>query len=244
MKTARFHTNDSDLLILGLYGVFLGYQLYNKTRSYRPRHPALFWHILAGLIELVLYYRTPRCGRGAVIACWVHSFTSLALVKGLPNGYPPHTRPVYQAGSLIRSALVVHAYITQTAMDYHSSIMPLHGFVYTRALIFLLGTIGPTRSFIKNVNSPFVYAQSVLGAALISVSHCRGLWPVPTYLVLVHRLGKLSLRVQEKYQSCRFESGTCSITPPVAAVAGQDMVHRVGNWFYIIRWEMRGRKMN
>ncbi|RAL06458.1 uncharacterized protein BO97DRAFT_325581, partial [Aspergillus homomorphus CBS 101889] len=92
--------------------------------------------------------------------------------------------------------------------DYHSSIMPLHGFVYTRALIFLLGTMGPTRSFVKNVNSPFVYAQSVLGAALISVSHCRGLWPVPTYLVLVHGLGKLSLRVQEKYQSCRYVNGS------------------------------------
>ncbi|KAI3017322.1 hypothetical protein CBS147347_10318 [Aspergillus niger] len=111
--------------------------------------------------------------------------------------------PVYQAGSILRSVLVVRAYLTQTNVDYHSSIMPLHGFVYTRALIFLLGTMGPTRSFVKNVNAPYVYAESVLGAALISVGHCHGSWSVPTYLVLVHAIGKLSLRIREKYEFCR-----------------------------------------
>jgi hypothetical protein len=76
--------------------------------------------------------------------------------------------------------------------------MSLHGFMYTYVLIFLLATMGPTRSFIKNVDSPFVYAESVLGAALIAVSHCHGPWPVPAYLVLVHFLWKLSLWVSEK----------------------------------------------
>jgi hypothetical protein len=60
----------------------------------------------------------------------------------------------------------------QNPVHYHSSMMPLHRFMYTCALIFILGTMGPLRDFIKNVNSPFMYAESVLGAALISVSHC------------------------------------------------------------------------
>ncbi|KAB8077243.1 hypothetical protein BDV29DRAFT_188860 [Aspergillus leporis] len=118
MESERVHTNDSDLIILSLYGVFAVYQI---------------------------------CLITAVIACLVHSYTSPVLVKNLPNSYPPHTRPVYQAGSITRS------------------------------------------SFIKNVDSPFVYAESVLGAALIAVSHCHGPWPVPAYLVLVHFLWKLSL---------------------------------------------------
>lgn len=81
--------------------------------------------------------------------------------------------------------------------------MPLHGFVYTRALIFILGTMGPSRDFVKNVNSPFVYAESVLGAALISVGHCHGSWPIPVYLIFMHLIGKISLWVGEQHDYCR-----------------------------------------
>ncbi|KAL2783980.1 hypothetical protein BJX66DRAFT_330280 [Aspergillus keveii] len=199
----RFHTNDSDYIILGLYAVFLLYHALNKGRVYRPRHQALFWHILSGALEVVLFYGNSKCSIVAVTACCVHSVTSLALVKYLPNGYPPHTRPAYQAGSILRPLLVIRAYCSQSPVDYHSSMMPLHGFVYTRALIFLLGTMGPSRDFIKNVNSPFVYAESVLGAALISVGHCQGSWPVPTYLILMNLLGKISLWAGEQHEDCR-----------------------------------------
>ncbi|KAE8405932.1 hypothetical protein BDV37DRAFT_270391 [Aspergillus pseudonomiae] len=84
-------------------------------------------------------------------------------VKDLLNSYLPHTRPAYQAGSIIQS----------NPIHYHNSMIPLHRFVYTHTLIFLLGTMGPTRSFTTNVNSQFVYAESVFGAALISIGHCH-----------------------------------------------------------------------
>jgi hypothetical protein len=58
--------------------------------------------------------------------------------------------------------------------------------------------MGLSRDFIKNVNSPFMYAKSVLGAALISVGHCYGSWPVPAYLTLMHLLGKISLWAGEQ----------------------------------------------
>ncbi|KAE8372670.1 hypothetical protein BDV26DRAFT_285760 [Aspergillus bertholletiae] len=206
MGSTRVYTNDSDRVILGLYGIFIIYHGLNQGKIYRPHHPALIWHILSGTLEVILYYGDFNCSIAAVVACWVHSYTSLTLVKGLPNGYPPHTRPAYQAGSIMRTIQVVRAYYTQNPMDYHDSMMPLHGFVYTRALIFLLGTMGPTRSFVQNVNSPFVYAESVLGAALISVSHCHGSWPVLVYLTLMHLLGKISLWISEDHES-RKESG-------------------------------------
>lgn len=86
----------------------------------------------------------------------------------------PFPGPVYQTGSLMRSALVVHAYITQTAMDYHSSIMPLHGFVYTRALIFLLGAMLGIQS-----NQSFVFVDTSgsgvqASCGLFSQGTCHG----------------------------------------------------------------------
>jgi hypothetical protein len=50
----------------------------------------LLWHILSGALEVIFYYRNFNCLIAAVMACCVHSVTSLALVKDLPNGYPPH----------------------------------------------------------------------------------------------------------------------------------------------------------
>lgn len=81
----------------------------------------------------------------------------------------------------------------QNPLHYYSSIMPLYGFMYTHALIFILGTIGPSRDFIKNINSLFIYTKSVLEAALISVSHCYRSWPILVYLILIYLLGKISL---------------------------------------------------
>jgi MFS-type transporter involved in bile tolerance (Atg22 family) len=77
--------------------------------------------------------------------------------------------------------------------------MPLHGFVYMCVLILILGTIGPLRDFVKNINSLFVYAESVLGATLISVSHCYRLWPIPVYLMLMHLVRKISLWVGKQH---------------------------------------------
>ncbi|KAE8410320.1 hypothetical protein BDV36DRAFT_289689 [Aspergillus pseudocaelatus] len=203
MKVGRVQSTDSDGIILGLYGVFAIYHGLNRGRIYRPRHEVLIWHILSGALEVILYYGNFQCSIVTVVSCWIHSYTSLVLVRDLPNGYPPHTRPAYQAGSVMRIVLVVRAYFSQNPVHYHDSMMPLHGFVYTRALIFLLGTMGPTRSFTTNVNSQFVYAESVFGAALISIGHCHGSWPVPVYLLLVHFLGKLSLWVEEIHESSK-----------------------------------------
>ena len=93
-------------------------------------------------------------------------------------------------------------------MDYHDAMMPLHGFVYTRALIFILGTLGPTTSFLVNVNSPFVYAEAVFGAALISVSHCSKSWAVMEYMSVVFIIGKLSLWTAVESQNSRYYSKT------------------------------------
>ncbi|KAE8335186.1 hypothetical protein BDV24DRAFT_156234 [Aspergillus arachidicola] len=193
MEDKRPHTNDSDRIILGLYVIFAVYHILNRGKTYRASHRVLPWHIISGSVELLLFYGGFKCSPAAVISCLIHSYTSLVLVKDLHNGYPPHTRPAYQAGSIMRSIQVVHAYSTQDPIHYHDCLMLLHGFVYTRVLIFLLGTMGPTRSFIKNVNSPFIYAQSALGAALISVGHCHGSWPMLSYLILMHSLGKNKL---------------------------------------------------
>lgn len=121
MQTAtRIHTNDSDVVIAGLYFIFFLYFVVNRGKSYRGYHKRtsspfctyiypstpttnkrnsteltildLAWHVLAGITELALYYGNFNCTILAVIACYIQSLTSLSLVKRLPNGYPPHTR--------------------------------------------------------------------------------------------------------------------------------------------------------
>ncbi|KAE8357102.1 hypothetical protein BDV27DRAFT_96927 [Aspergillus caelatus] len=87
---------------------------------------------------------------------------------------------------------ILVAYTTQNSIDYYDAIMPLHSFLYTRIIIFLFGTMGPSLSFSKNVNSPFVYAEAVFGGALIAIGHCTKLSAIVAYLLLVHAVGKVS----------------------------------------------------
>ncbi|OJJ95815.1 hypothetical protein ASPACDRAFT_35706, partial [Aspergillus aculeatus ATCC 16872] len=101
--------------------------------------------------------------------------------------------PAYQADSVMRPIQILRTYYTQTPTAYHNAIMPVHAFLYTRVLIFLIGTMGPTISFLKNVNSRFVYSESILGGALIAVSHYSKPEAVATYLLIIHVLGKVSL---------------------------------------------------
>ncbi|KAJ5874999.1 uncharacterized protein N7473_013112 [Penicillium subrubescens] len=82
---ARVHTNDSDVVILSLYGIFASYHCLNRGRTYRPPHRALPAHIASGLVEVALYYGGWQCSLAAVAACWTHSFTSLMLVRELPQ---------------------------------------------------------------------------------------------------------------------------------------------------------------
>ena len=53
--------------------------------------------------------------------------------------------PAYQAGSLFRVIYITAAYFKRSVAHYHDAVMPLHGFVYTRVLIFLLCRMGVAR---------------------------------------------------------------------------------------------------
>jgi hypothetical protein len=49
-------------------------------------------HAVVGCIELILFYGGFGCSLLALIACLIHSATSLALAKHLHRGYEPITR--------------------------------------------------------------------------------------------------------------------------------------------------------
>jgi hypothetical protein len=105
--------------------------------------------------------------------------------------FPP-PGPTYQAGSFLRAGLIALAYVTKDPLDYHDAIMPLHGFVYTRALLFLFGIMGPHTTLKSNINLRESYSLAVSGAALIAVSHCSSPWAVALYLSVVSLIGILS----------------------------------------------------
>ncbi|KAE8373802.1 hypothetical protein BDV26DRAFT_284819 [Aspergillus bertholletiae] len=188
----RIHTNESDTLLFGLYAILFIYHAFNRAKSYRGHHKYLPWHVLAGTTELTLYFCNFNCTILAVITCYIHSLTSLSLVKRLPNGYPPHTRPIYQGGAILRMGQILQAYTTQNPIDYYDAIVPLHSFIYARAIIGLLGTMGPSQSFAKNVNSRFVYAEAIFGGALIAVGHCTKPSAMVAFLLSIHAAGKVS----------------------------------------------------
>ncbi|GES64685.1 hypothetical protein ATEIFO6365_0009017400 [Aspergillus terreus] len=220
MMYQRIHTNDSDTIVLPLYIVLFLYHMTNRGTSYRTYHPALPWHSIAGTVEIILYYLGFRCSLMAVVACFVHSWTALMLVKNLQNGYPPLTRPAYQAGAVMRPAQMLYAYYTQSPADYHDALMPIHSFVYTRVLIFLMGTMGPTPSFKKNVNSRFVYSESILGGALIAVSHSTKPEAIAVYASIMHMVGKVSLWARRKHDAEREQGVPLSKTVRLLSYLG------------------------
>ncbi|KAF7596066.1 hypothetical protein BBP40_003328 [Aspergillus hancockii] len=102
----------------------------------------------------------------------------------------------------MRATMMLYAYYTKNPVAYHDAMMPIHGFVYTRALLAILGTMGPTTSFVENVNSKDVYAHAVFGAALLSVGHCSGgVNTIFGYVLLVHAVGKLNLYTRLRYDN-------------------------------------------
>ncbi|KAJ6041397.1 uncharacterized protein N7446_010715 [Penicillium canescens] len=60
--------------------------------------------------------------------------------------------------------------------------MPLHGFIYTRVILFVIGIMGPSDFLKDNINDPMAYTLAVFGAATISVSHMSSPWAVTWYL--------------------------------------------------------------
>lgn len=84
------------------------------------------------------------------------------------------------------------AYLSQNRSHYHDALVPVHAFVYTRAFFFLLGTIGPTTDFSKNVNSKYIYLTAIIGGALVAVEHCHNVWATPLYLLILHAIGKVN----------------------------------------------------
>lgn len=189
-----------------------------------PNSIGLPWHIAAASLELILYYYWGQCSLLAVLACLIHSWTSLMLVKRLQKGYPPLTRmsfkslignphltqwalfagSIYQAGAIARPVLSIYAFCTQKAGAYHDSVVPIHSFVYARALIFFFGTMGPTGNFIADVNSKHVYSISITGSALLAVSHSFNPWAVMEICILTNLIGKIQLWSRRCYDYYRY----------------------------------------
>jgi hypothetical protein len=94
---------------------------------------------------------------------------------------------------------MLYAYYSKNPVAYHDSIMPIHGFAYTRASDYP-GTMGPTTSFVRNVDSKHVYGHAVLGAALLSVGHWSGgIVTAFSYILMVQFNGKLRLYSRLRY---------------------------------------------
>ena len=96
---------------------------------------------------------------------------------------------------------MIYAYYSGSRTDYHDALVPVHSFVYTRALFFLFGTVGPTTDFMKNVNSKYVYMLAVFGGAVIAIGHCHRPMAVPVYLMMVHIVGKVNFWTRRKVES-------------------------------------------
>lgn len=104
----------------------------------------------------------------------------------------------------MRPVQIIHAYLTQSRTAYHDAVMPIHAFIYTRVMIFLMGTMGPTLSFHKNVNTRFVYSEAILGGALIAVSHSSRPEAIAIYLGIMHVLGKIGMWTRRQHDICRY----------------------------------------
>ncbi|OGM50116.1 hypothetical protein ABOM_001299 [Aspergillus bombycis] len=87
---------------------------------------------------------------------------------------------------------ILQAYTSQDPIDYHDAIVSLHSFLYARIIIFLLGTMCPSLSFSKNINSRFVYAEAIFESVLISAGHCTKPSAIFAFLLLVQAIGKIS----------------------------------------------------
>lgn len=107
--------------------------------------------------------------------------------------------PAYQAGSTLRLVWIVQAYLTKAPMDYHDAIMPIHGFVYTRSLLFLFGLIGKSSPPKDNRSVQVSYAEAVICAGCISVSHCSHPWAVCLYLGVFTLCGGLGQWTSARY---------------------------------------------
>ena len=99
---------------------------------------------------------------------------------------------------------MIYAYYSRNPIDYHDALMPIHGFVYVRIMFFLLGTVGPTTDYHKNVNSKYIYLLAVFGGALIAVGHCSRPLAVPLYLVTVHLIAKLNFWTRMQVDSYKY----------------------------------------
>lgn len=84
-------------------------------------------------------------------------------------------------------------------MDYHDAMMPMHGFVYTRALLSIFGIIQQSSPHKDNISVRISYAEAVICAGCISVSHCSKPWAVSLYLGVFVVIGVLDQWTSETY---------------------------------------------
>ncbi|KAJ5742358.1 uncharacterized protein N7511_011544 [Penicillium nucicola] len=120
------------------------------------------------------------------------------------------TGPSYQAGSYMRIALIVRAYLSEGPMDYHDAMMPLHGFIYTRVILFIIGIMGTSDHLKDNINDPMAYTLAVFGAATISVSHISSPWAIVWYLGTFTLIG-IKNRWSSKLERQLIKSGPAQV---------------------------------
>ncbi|CAI7625462.1 unnamed protein product [Penicillium bialowiezense] len=69
--------------------------------------------------------------------------------------------------------------------------MPIHGFVYTRAILTILGVIQKSSPLKDSMTWKVSYAEAVICAGCISVGHCSKPWAVFLYLGVFAVIGVL-----------------------------------------------------
>ncbi|KAK6337800.1 hypothetical protein TWF696_001280 [Orbilia brochopaga] len=184
-------------------GILLSYAA-RSFRSYRKGHKEIIIvHSLSGITELAQFYLPTHTSRtavpiSAVLLCSIQSATNLVLVRKLHRGNPALVRPVYQAGALLRLALILAAYHLNSHSLYHDTIVVIHAFAYTRLICYLLTTTSTfsesevpeydcarKRSNEVGISVAQTYTAAVYGAALLAMGHmelrCAGV----AFLVLV-----------------------------------------------------------
>jgi hypothetical protein len=99
--------------------------------------------------------------------------------------------------------LVLIAYCTGSPVVYHDTIMPIHGFAYSRSMSFLLGIMGPSASFVNNLNSKWTYALAAHSAFVLAISHSKNPYAVFIATMSMVATAKVGTWTRDQTTLCR-----------------------------------------
>ncbi|KZO98261.1 hypothetical protein CALVIDRAFT_596813 [Calocera viscosa TUFC12733] len=132
-------------------------------------------HALSGLLEILRFHSLslsapPIPTTLDLLLCLVQSLTNLTLVRPLRRGQPSLVRPSYQAGALLRPLVSFLAWRSGSPALHAASVGIVHGFLYTRVLIWLLGTTGLLEKY-ADVYTVAVFVAGIVACADGPVRH-------------------------------------------------------------------------